>query len=144
MPNWDRPAFDYCRDRFLMWPTLLFSMLAIINILAPKSSGDRMYGFKLAAYAVIAVLLAKDRLTVVLVGAGFVALRLGTALVFTRNWKAYGAGFLVALGIVVALIPVIRRWNPSYEDPRATNIPGVLFVVAGIVAAVAVVMILQP
>ena len=53
-------------------------------------------------------------------------------------------GFLVSIGIIVALFPALRRWKPSDEDPAKTKIPGALFVVVGIVAAVAVVLLLRP
>jgi hypothetical protein len=144
MLDWNRQTIDYYRDRFLLWPTLLFSVLAIADVVAPASPSDRIYGFKLAACAVIAVLLAKERLVTVLAGAGFVALRLAVALATTRDWKAYGASLLVSIGILVALLPLLRRWKSSYEDPPKASIAGVLFVVAGIIAAVAVVLLLKP
>jgi hypothetical protein len=144
MLNWNRAPIDCYRDRFLLWPVLLFSMLAIANIVAPESSADRVYGFKLAGCAVIAVLLAKERLVVLLAGAGFVAVKLGVALVITRDWKAYGLGLLVSIVIVLALLPALRRWKSSYENRPQTSVPGILFVVAGIVAAVTVVLLLKP
>jgi hypothetical protein len=144
MLDWNRQTIDYYRDRFLLWPTLLFSVLAIANVVAPESPSGRIYGFKLAACAVIAVLLAKERLVIILAGVGFVALRLAAALATTRDWKAYGASLLVSIGILVALLPLLRRWKSSYEDPPKAGIAGVLFVVAGIIAAVAVVLLLKP
>ena len=144
MLNWNWPIIDYYRDRFLLWPVLIFSMLAIVNIVSPESPAGRLYGFKLAACAIIALLLAKERLIMLLAGAGFVALRLTVALAVSRDWKAYGVGFLVSIGIIVALLPALRRWKSSDEDPATTKIPGVLFGVAGIVASVAVVLLLKP
>ena len=49
-------------------------------------------------------------------------------------------GLLTSTGILVALLPVLLHWKPSYVDPPKTSIPGVIFVVAGIVAAVAIVL----
>jgi hypothetical protein len=144
MLDWNRQIIDYYRDRFLLWPTLLFSVLAIANVVAPESPRDRVYGFKLAACAVITALLAKERLIIILVGAGFVAGRLAVALAITRDWKAYGASLVVSIGLLAALLPVLRRWKSSYEDPHKMSIPGILFVVAGLVAAVAVVLLLKP
>ena len=142
MPNWNRQGFDFYRDRFLVPPVLLFSVLAIANTLAPESSGDRIYGLKLAACALVAVLLAKDRLIVILPAALFVALELAFILVSTRDWKAYGVGFLIAVGIIVALFPAARRWKSSYEDQRKKSLSA-LFVVAGFVVAAAVVLLLK-
>jgi len=144
MPDWNRQIIDYYRDRFLLGPILLFSVLAIANVVAPESPADRLYGFKLTACAIIAVLLAKERLVIILASAVFLALELAVALAVTRDWKAYSASLLVSIGILVVLFPVQRRWKPSYGDPPPTSIPGVIFVVAGIVAAVATVLLLKP
>jgi uncharacterized membrane protein len=119
-------------------------MLGIANIVAPESSAGRVYGFKLAGCAVIAVLLAKERLGVLLGAAGFVAVKLGLALIFTQDWKAYGLGFLISILIILALLPALRRWKLSYEYPPQTRVLGILFAIAGIVAAVTVVLLLKP
>ena len=144
MPDWNRQIIDYYRDRFLLGPILLFSVLAIANIVAPESPAGRLYGFKLTACAIIAVFLAKERLFIILASAVSVATESAGALAVTRDWKAYGASLLVSIGILVALFPVQRRWKPSYGDQPPTSIPGVIFVVAGIVAAAATVLLLKP
>jgi len=143
MLNWNRAPIDFYRDRFLLWPILLFSILAIANILAPESAQDRIYGYKLAACAIVAFLLAKERVVVLFAGTAFVALRLAVAVAITWDWKAYGVGLLLSTGIILALVPALRRWKPNYEDPPQTNVPGLLCVVAGIVAAVTVVLFLK-
>jgi len=72
MPNWKRivlgDAFklspggiNHTRDRFLMWPFLLVSIVAIANLSAHEFA-YRSYGFRAAASAVVAILLAKERL----------------------------------------------------------------------------------
>jgi predicted transporter len=144
MLNWNRAFIGNYRDRFLLWPVLLFSVLAIGNIAAPEAPGYRLYGFKLAACAVIAILLAKDRLIVLIGVFGYTALRLTIALAITGNWKAYGVGLLISIVVVVVLIPALRRWKSGYEDSAKTTILDVLLPVAGIVAAVAVVLLLRP
>jgi hypothetical protein len=144
MPNWNLQGLNFYRDRFLVSPVLLFSVLATANILAPESPGDRLYGLKLAACALVAVLLAKERLIVVLAAAGVIALESPMVLVATRDWKGYGPGFLIAAGTIVALLPIARRWKPSPEEPRNTRKAALLFVMAGLVAAAAVVLLLKP
>ncbi len=135
---------DYYRDRFLMWPVLLFSILAISNILRPESAQDRAYGYKLAICAVVAILLAKERVIVLFAGTAFVALRLAVAILITGNWRTCGVGLLLSLGVIFALVPALRRWKPNYEDPPQTNVPRLVCVVAGIAAAVTVVLLLKP
>ena len=89
------------------------------------------------------MLLAKERLIVILAAAGFVALELAAVLVTTRDWKVYGPGFLIAAGTIVALLPIARTWKPSDEEPRKTRKAALLFVMAGFVAAAAVVLLLK-
>ena len=119
-------------------------MLAIVNIMAPQSRNYRLYGFQLAACAVISLLLTKERVLVLAVGTGVVAVRLGAALVMTRDLQAYGMGFLVAFGLMVVLLPSLRKWKPSDKEPNETRWLGLLCVVAGIIAAAAVVILLKP
>jgi hypothetical protein len=110
MPDWNRwivgdafklPSRDinYYRDMFLVWPILLFSFAAIIQIAAFSSPEYRIYGFKLAACAIVAILLAKERLVLILAGAAYIALRSAIALALTLNgdhiWR--GSWFPVEL-----------------------------------------------
>lgn len=90
------------------------------------------------------MLLAKERLIVILAAAGIVAMELAAVLVTTRDWKVYGPGFLIAAGTIVALLPTARRWKPSDEEPRRTRKAALLFAMAGFVAAAAVVLLLKP
>jgi hypothetical protein len=73
MPNWKRiivgnafkpppGGIDHYRDLFLTWPFLLFSIIAISSPFA-SDSAHRSYGIKSAVCAVVAILLAKERLT---------------------------------------------------------------------------------
>jgi hypothetical protein len=157
MPNWNRiivgDAFklpsrqvNYYRDQFLVWPILLFSIIAIVAVVEPKTPAQRAYGFKLAACAAIAILLAKERLILIAAGAGFVALRLAVALVITQDWRAYLAGLLISLGIVSAVLIMRRNWKPTYESPGPgkTNVLSLLVGIAGLGAAVGIVFWLRP
>lgn len=127
-----------------MWPILLFSFLAIVRILQPETQAQRVSGFKIAACAVIAILLAKERFVLIAAGAGFVALRLAIALAITRDWRTFLVGLLVSAGIVCAILLARGDWKPSYEWPTKTNILALLVGVAGLVAGVAVVVWLNP
>jgi hypothetical protein len=156
MPDWHRiivgDAFklpsrsvNYYRDVFLMWPILLFSLSAILKILTPDSPADRIYGLKLAACAIVAILLAKEKLILIAGGAAFVAIRLAVALAFTQDWRAYLAGLLVSVGIVIAVLLVPRRWKPSYyETPVKTNVLGLAVAVAGLGSAIVLCLLLKP
>jgi|HubBroStandDraft_2_1064218.scaffolds.fasta_scaffold244830_1 hypothetical protein len=136
--------FDYYRDTFLMWPILLFCFGSIIDIITPASHSFRVYGFKLAACAIVAVAFAKERLILLAAGAGFVAIRLAIALAVTQDWKSYAVAFLVSVGSVFAILQVRRNWEPSYVSPAKTNALGILVGATGLGAAVAIAFWLKP
>ena len=114
MPDWNRiivgDAFkshdvDYYRDLFLIiWPFLLCSVVAISTFYAKHPSTARLYGFKLAACAVLIVLLAKEKRVLILVSSCYVALRFGFGvafgLLFLRDdLRPYLLPFLVSGGV---------------------------------------------
>jgi hypothetical protein len=155
MPDWNRNVFseafklpsrnfDYYRDTFLMWPIWMFCFGSIIDIITPASPAYRIYGFKLAACAIVALALAKERLILLAAGAGFVAMRLAIALAVTQDWKSYAVAFLVSAGIVFTILQVRRNWKPSYMSPAKTNALGILVGAMGIGTAVAIAFWLKP
>jgi hypothetical protein len=145
VPGWNQQAIEYYRDRFLIWPVILFSVLTIANLVEPESPSSRLYAFKLAACAAAAVLLTKDRITTILAAALFIAGPLIVGLIVTRNRIGYGIALLIVVCAVIALLPAIRRGKPSYEYEESKNrYVGLLFVMAGMVASVTVVLLLKP
>jgi hypothetical protein len=157
MPDWNRlivgDAFklpsaniDYYRDTFLTGPVLLFSILAIVYVVHPGSHGQRVYGLKLAVCAVLAILLAKERLALIAGGASFIALRLAVALVFTQDWRAYLLGFVLSAAIVCTILWARRNWKPYYESPgpNKTYVLTLLVLVAGFGAAMGIALWLKP
>jgi hypothetical protein len=108
MPNWKRiivgdalklspGGIDHYRNLFLTWPFLLFSIVAISNLFA-SDSAYRSYGIKSGVCAVVAILLAKERLILFLAALGYVAIRLAVAVVFIHDWKVV-LGFLLSGGV---------------------------------------------
>ena len=155
MPDWNRiiigdafklpsHSFDFYRDMFLVWPILLFSVTALVQIIAPASPAYRTYGFKLAVCAIVAVLLAKERLILIAGGAGFVALRLAVAVAITQDWRTYLVGFLVSSGICFAALQMGEDWKPSYAWPNKRSVLGLAVGVAGLGTAVAIGVWLKP
>jgi hypothetical protein len=135
---------NYYRDMFLLWPILAFSSAAIVHIISPEPPAYRIYGFKLAACAIVAIALAKERLILITGGAGYVAIRLAVALALTQDWRTYLVGFLVSAAIVFAALWLGKDWKSSYERPAKTSLVGLAMGVAGIGAAVAVGLWLKP
>ncbi len=123
MLNWNLAPIGYYRDRFLLWSVLLFSVLAIINTLAAQSRVDLAYGYKLAACAIVAIVLAKERL-VVIGGTAFVALGLAIAIAITWNWKAYGVGLFISVGVILVLCPRFAVGSRAMKIPLKPTFPG--------------------
>jgi hypothetical protein len=147
MPDWNRiivgDAFkpgsrdlNYFRDLFLMWPFMVFSVAAISNLSAPTSSAYRVYGFKLAICAVVAILLAKERLLLFLVALLYVAMRLAVAIIFVHNWEIFT--WLFVSGALLFLILRSRmffNWKPSYVWPKGLRALDLIVGVSGLGAA---------
>lgn len=101
MPNWKTiivgdafqiPSqhFDYYRDRFLVWPFLLFTIAGLANLLS-RSRNPRIV-FILTALAVLCLLIAKERLILVGIALGVCAVavpsifRPQTGLAWAMRW----------------------------------------------------------
>jgi hypothetical protein len=116
MPNWNRiivgdafkvqpGGFNYYRDVFLTWPFLGFSIAAVSNLVGPQSATHRIFGLKLAICAAVALILAKERIMLVLVASAYVAVRMVIAIAFfsylvntsvaARLWRYAGHHFSV-------------------------------------------------
>jgi hypothetical protein len=132
MPDWRRIIvgdafkassrnFNYYRDLALIQPFLWFSIASIIHLWPPESTAYRAYGFRLAVCAIVAILLAKEKLILFTSALSFVTLRLAIALVFKWNLGGFVA-LLVFAGILFALLRLFKGWKPSYEWPDGMNI----------------------
>jgi hypothetical protein len=128
MPDWHRiivgdafkvssRSINYYRDLALAPPFLWFSIISILALLSPESPAYRAYGVKLAVCAIVAILLAKERLILITSAVGFVTVRLAIALLFRWNSIAFVA-VLVTGGMFFAILRLRRDWTPSYEWPE--------------------------
>jgi hypothetical protein len=130
MPDWNRilgwddlkaqtASFDYYRDTFLLWPFLGFSIAAISVLVHPQSSAYRIFGLKLAVCAVVALLLAKEKLFQVLVASAYVAIRMAIAIIFYHTWVTLA--LLLASGgtlIVIFSSGALKNRKSSYVRPK--------------------------
>ncbi len=131
MPNWKRvvvgDAFripsreiNYYRDLFLLWPFLLFSIAGLIHVFTPDHY-HRVLGAKCLALAVLAIVLARERLVLFLGALGFCALRFLGALFISRDWR-------ILVGLLATGIPLLlsfRFWGNhklSYEWPKGLSV----------------------
>jgi hypothetical protein len=155
MPNWKRiivgdalklspGGINHYRDLFLTWPFLLFSIVAISNLFT-SDSANRSYGIKSAVFAVVAILLAKERLILFLAALGFVAIRLAVAVIFIHDWRVL-VGFLLCGGILLAILRSRAgvSWKPSYARTNGLGSLDLVVGVSGLGVAIALAMWMKP
>jgi hypothetical protein len=111
--------FNYYRDLALFWPFLLFSIVAFSEFYARTTTqGHRI---AMLAIAIACLILAKEKLLLIAVSMGFVALRCVWAFVTgTRGLSLFVA--FVATGGLTAFITFARKSTPmSYEYSKRTG-----------------------
>ena len=114
-----RPVgFNYYRDLFLMGPFLLFSIVALILAFQAPSAENRRDFFSFVIAAGICILLAKEKLLLVLGTLAFVLVRLFAAMPAATTWHPL-ALFFACLGLGVLLLAWVSRtgYEPSYNIP---------------------------
>lgn len=141
MPNWKRiivgDAFslssrqgNYYRDLALLWPFMLFSLMAVSEFFSPTAS--RHYWAVLGVVAVVLLGLAKEKPLLLLGSVAWLAVRSLWGLVMIgrdRNLIIVGAASWLVLVIGVFLG---RRYRPSYEWPREVGTLDTLIGVASL------------
>lgn len=156
MPHWNQilgwddfknqtASFDYYRDIFLVWPFLGFSIGAISVLIPPQSSAYRIFGLKLAICAVVALLLAKERLLLVLVASAYVAIRMAIAIIFSHTWVTL-ALLLVSSGTLLVAFRsgVLKGRTLSYSIPKKQPALGIVVGVLGFGVMMAIGFWLKP
>jgi hypothetical protein len=156
MPNWKRiivgdafkvqpGGFNYYRDLFLLWPFLGFSIAAISNIVAPQSAAHRIFGLKLAACAFAAMVLAKERLILLLVASAYVFLKMAVGIIFIHTWQML-AWLLVSGGILLVAFRsgAVKNWKPSYVRPEKLHVLDIAVGTLGIAVMMAIGLWVKP
>ncbi len=99
---------NYLRDLALFWPFVLSSIFAVGCAFSPP---DRKLGFRFAAVAIAALLLAKERLLLFIVSLGFIAIQCAINLALKPwSWAVFAAGVLTASPFLIA--------NRSWREPK--------------------------
>jgi hypothetical protein len=129
---------NYLRDVALFWPFVLYSIFAVGSAFSPE---DRHFALRCGVVAVAALLLARERLLLFLVGLGFIAIRCAITLVLHQwNWGVFTAGVLTAGPFLLAN----HYWhNPrlDYELPNEPGLVDALWSVASIIGSLALMYI---
>jgi hypothetical protein len=79
-------GINHYRDLFLMWPFLLFSIVAISSLFDTVAA-HHAEAFKFTLCAIVTILLAKERLILLLVALGYMGIRLTVAVFFIHDRK---------------------------------------------------------
>lgn len=132
---------NYLRDLALFWPFVLYSIFAVGSAFSPA---HRHLALRCAVVAVAALLLAKERLLLFLVGLGFIAIQcVITLLLHPWSWGVFTAGTLTAVPFLLAN----RYWlNPklAYKLPSEFRLVDALWSIASIIGSLALMYIVSP
>jgi hypothetical protein len=134
MPNWKQvivgdafrvPSRDLnCyRDTFLIWPFLLFTIAGLVNLFS--TGRDHRLGFIFAGLSLLSILLARERLILIVGALGFCAVQ--WLLSFFLRHDRVGLAVAVPSGaLFVVLIRSLKGYKPSYGWPTSLSIADVL------------------
>lgn len=132
---------NYLRDLALFWPFVLYTILASGSLFSPGSEG---LAVRCAAIAIVALLLAKEKLVLLLAGLGFIAIRCGINLALHAwSWKIFAAGIVTAVPFLLAN----RYWrNPklAYELPDEFRLIDALWSVIAIILSLGLAYFVSP
>lgn len=134
MPNWKQmivgdafrlPSRDlnYYRDLFLMWPFLLFTIAALVNLFSVGK--DHRLGLELAGLSILSILLARERFALIGGALGFCAVQSLLSFFLRHEW----VGLAVAIpsgALFVVLIRSLKGYKPSYGWPTGLSIADLL------------------
>jgi hypothetical protein len=132
---------NYLRDVALFWPFVLYSIFAVGSAFSPT---HRHLALRCAAVAIAALVLARERLLLFLVGLGFIAIQCAITLVLHGwNWSVFTAGILTAGPFLLAN----RYWrNPklAYELPNEFRLVDALWSIASIIGSLLLMYVVSP
>jgi len=132
---------NYLRDMALFWPFVLYSMIGVASAFSP---GYRHFAIRCAAVAIAALLLAKEKLLLFIVGTGFIAIQCAITLALHRwNWSVFTAGILTA----VPLLLTNRYWRTrklTYKLPSEFRLVDALWSIASLISSIALGYVISP
>lgn len=133
--------FNYLRDLALFWPFVISSIVAVS---AMFSQSDRQLALRCGALAIGAILVAKERLLLLLVAMALVAIR-GTVWLIIRpwSWSLFAATALTGVPFLIAN----RTWrNPklAYQLPSEFRLIDALVSIVSICGTLYLLFLISP
>jgi hypothetical protein len=114
---------NYYRDIFLIWPFLLFTIAALMNLFG-RVSNHRL-GLKFAALSLLSILLSRERF--ILLGGALGLCAAQSLLSFILRHDPVGLVVAVLTGALLAvLIGSLKGHKPSYGWPKGLSIADLL------------------
>jgi hypothetical protein len=132
---------NYLRDLALFWPFVISSIVAVS---AAFSQSDRQLAFRCGALAVVAILLAKEKLLLFLAAMALVAIR-GTVWLIIRpwSWSLFAVTALTGVPFLIAN----RFWrNPklAYQLPSEFRLVDALLCVVSLCGTLYLIFLISP
>jgi Flp pilus assembly protein TadB len=132
---------NYLRDLALFWPFVLYTIFGVASLFSPP---DRRLGLRFGVLAVAALLLAREKLLLLIVGLGFIAILCANNLVLHPwSWSVFVAGILASCPLIVAN-QYWRSRKLSYGLPREFRLVDALWSIASLCASLALVYVVSP
>ena|SRR5271157_6566610 len=132
---------NYLRDVALFWPFVLSSIFAVACAFSPP---DRRLGLRFAAVAIVALLVAKERLVLFLVSLGFIAIQCAINLALKPwSWAVFAAGVLTAGPFLLAN----RYWRKpklAYRLPSKFRLVDALWSIASLCGTLVLYYFISP
>lgn len=132
---------NYLRDVALFWPFVLYSIFGVASAFSP---GYRHFAIRCAAVAIAALILAKEKLLLLIVGAGFVAIQCAITLVL-HSWNSA----VFTAGVLTCAIFFLggRFWRKrelTYKLPNEFRLVDALWSIASIIGSLLLGYVISP
>jgi hypothetical protein len=132
---------NYLRDVALFWPFVLYSIFGVASAFSP---GYRHFAIRCAAVAIAALILAKEKLLLFIVGAGFIGIQCAITLVL-HSWNStvFTAGVLTC-GTFLLAGRFWRKRKLTYKLPNEFRLVDALWSIASIIGSLLLGYIVSP
>ena len=138
---WFSRDVNYLRDLALFWPFVLYTIFAVGSAFSP---GNRQVALRCGAVAIAALLLAREKLVLLLDGLGLISIRCAFTLALHRwDWAVFAAGVLTGLPFLLAN----RYWRDpklGYELPNEFRLIDALWSIASIIGSLGLGYLVSP
>jgi intracellular septation protein A len=133
--------FNYLRDMALFWPFIFYSIFGVASAFSP---GYRYLAIRCAVVAIAALILAKEKLFLFIVGVGFVAVQcVITLILHSWNSAVLTAGVLTGCTFLLAG-HFWRKRKLTYKLPNEFRLVDALWSIASILCSLLLAYVVSP